>query len=309
MRDTQVDGEAVVSPGAKRIVVIHNPAAGWIRRNRLARLLAGLRRQGHAVELRHTARPGDASAIAAAIGPDDADLVVAAGGDGTINEVVNGLAGRAMPVAILPLGTANVLAWEMGFAGRADRAVEAVLGGAAQPIRPGLVEGRRFLLMASAGIDSRVVAGAGPGMKRVLGKAAFVLAAIREILRKQSAPVTGIADGRRIEADLVVVTRAAHYGGPFVIAPDASLADPTLWVVAPRRRGRLALVRYGLALVAGRLAALEDVDVFPAREVVLEGPAGHPVQVDGDAVGTLPVRITCDTVEIGLIWPDRKADR
>lgn len=288
---------------SRRLFLIHNPVAGSRTRRRLAKLLTVIRKQGHQILLRSTERPGHAEELAAEASTETADIVVAAGGDGTVSEVVNGLKAGHPPLAFLPLGTANVLAWETGGGQSSRRALSALDTGIVKPIYPGLIDGRRFVLMASAGIDSRVVEAAHGPLKRTFGKLGFVIAALKEIAAKQSEPIVADVDGVTVEADLIVVTRARRYGGPFVIAPQADLTSPGLWVVAPQRRGRLALLRYGMALVFGKLADLPDVTVVRADTVTFKSPVGHSIQVDGDSCGTIPATVTQDKSEFGFLYP------
>ena len=255
------------------------------------------------VHLRATERAGHAEVLAGELSSDDADMIVVAGGDGTMCEVANGVRPDHPPLAFLPLGTANVLAWEIGIGPNPKRALRAIETGEVRTIYPGLVDGRKFLLMASAGIDARVVATAHGPLKKTFGQLGFVIAALKEIATRQSDPILADVDGVNVEADLIVVTRAKRYGGPFVIAPEADLTEPGLWVIAPKRRGRLALLRYGIALVFGKLAYLDDVLVTRAETVTFTGPAGHPVQVDGDVYTRIPATVTASQEEIKLVYP------
>lgn len=157
-----------------RVTVIHNPAAGLRQRRRLHRFLRELERRGHTVRLFRTAHPGDGMAIAAALDAASVDVVVAAGGDGTVNEVANGLAGRSIPLAIMPLGTANVLAWELGLGTKIPAAADLLSAGRIVEVRMAHAGPWRFLLMASAGPDARVVAAVHSRLKRWLGKGAYV---------------------------------------------------------------------------------------------------------------------------------------
>lgn len=287
----------------KNLYLIHNPVAGWLKRNRLARLLKILRDRGHRIQLRSTERAGHAELLVGELDRDGADAVVAAGGDGTICEVANGIRPDHPPLAFLPLGTANVLAWEIGIGPNTKRALETIEAGIVKPVYPGLINGRRFLLMASAGIDARVVETAHGPLKRTLGQLGFVIAALKEIFRRQREPIVADVDGVTVEADLIVVTRASRYGGPFVIAPDADLSEPGLWVVAPQRRGRLALLRYGIALVLGKLAMLDDVLVKQAQTVTFTAPVGHVIQVDGDVYARIPATVTPSAESIDILYP------
>ena len=288
------------------ILVIHNPVAGYWQRNKLRTFLKALRETGRRVVVRKTTGPGDATFIAAEVDPRQIETVVAAGGDGTIREVADGLAGSGVRLAVLPLGTANVLALELGL-GLSPKAAARATARAHEGIGfAGLVDNRRFLLMVSAGIDARVVARTSSKVKRYLGKAAYAVAAVQELLRpKWGGPISAIADGEEISGDLIIVTRAQRYAGPFIIAPEADIRGRRLFVVAPQGRGFLAMLRYALALFTNRLPSLPDVIVREAREVVLEGPEGHPMQVDGDAMGVLPVTIRCDEAPITMLWPQK----
>ena len=288
---------------SRRLYLIHNPVAGSRTRRQLAKLLTIAQGQGHQIQLRATEHAGHAREIAAEASKDTADLVIAAGGDGTVSEVANGLHGDHPPLAFLPLGTANVLAWETGCGPNGKRALAALENGKTKPIYPGLIDGRRFLLMASAGIDSRVVEAAHGPLKKTFGQLGFVIAALKEIAAKQREPIVADVDGTTVEADLIVVTRARRYGGPFVIAPEADLTSPGLWVVAPQRRGRFALLRYGVALVLGKLADLDDVTVLKAEQVTFKSPVGHSIQIDGDTCGTIPATVTTDSRKIDFLFP------
>src|SRR5437016_809909 len=144
----------------RRVLIIVNPAAGGMRSGarRLRRVVAVLERRGCAVVLRQAAaRAGDVERLACEAEPDF-EAIVAAGGDGTVNAVVNGLAGMPRPVALLPLGTVNLLAREIGLARRAERLgesiAESIAAGPAQPVWPGRVEGRPFVMMANTGLDA-----------------------------------------------------------------------------------------------------------------------------------------------------------
>lgn len=287
-----------------RVAVIYNPAAGARQRGRLRRLLRRLRQRGHEVLVRRTEGPGDATRIAAALTPDEVDVVLAAGGDGTINEVANGLIDRPLPLAIAPLGTANVLAWELGHGLTITGAARTVGSGRVVRIRPALAGRRGFLLMASAGIDARVVAGVNTALKRRIGKLAYGLTALREILRPPGPRIELDIDGRIEHAALAVVTHAAHYAGPFVIAPDARLGDDRLTVVLVRDNRRIGLILCGIALLLNRIPRRRGVDILPARAVRFLGPPGEPVQSDGDVIGHMPMEVRLGEGELSLIVAD-----
>jgi len=289
---------------SQSIVVIHNPVAGWRQGSRLRRFVRSLRRRGVEVTVVETAGPGHATALARAERDETADVLVAAGGDGTINEVAAGIAGSNRKLGILPLGTANVLAWEIGLAPRYDLAADVVARGETRSVRLGKAGDRPFLIMASAGIDSRVVAAMSARLKRHLGKFAYVLIGVREAFRHSYPQLELKIDGQTERAFLMIAANASRYGGPFVVAPDADLGSSDLQVVLLRRGGPWNMLRYGLALLGNRLTDLPDADVRPARSIELCGPPGHPVQADGDLVATAPCRIDIGEQVVDLVVPE-----
>ncbi|MDW3205046.1 MAG: diacylglycerol kinase family protein [Alphaproteobacteria bacterium] len=295
---------AVTPPIRRRVAVIYNPVAGFRQRGRLRRFLRHLRRLGHEVLLRRTEGPGHATQIARDLDPAQVDVVVAAGGDGTINEVANGLIGRPIPMTIAPLGTANVFAFETGLGLKLSRAARLPSEGLVAEIRPALAGKRGFLLMVSAGTDARVVANVDRGMKRYLGKTAYVLAAVREILSGRPGRIQVTVDGVRHEAGLVVVTHACHYAGPFVIAPNVRMGDDSVCVVLLKGVRRRSLVKYAMALLLNRLPTLKDATVLRAHRVRIDGPEGQPIQSDGDVIGQAPMDIVLGSRPLRILVPD-----
>lgn len=302
--------EARTAAGRGRALVIFNPTAGGRRRRRLEAALAALERRGWDCALAETRARGDAEALTReALREGRAGAVLIAGGDGTINEAVNGAlaagageAPGAAPLGIIPLGTANVLAAELGMDGIPD-AVAAAAAAGTRAIWPGLANGRAFAMMAGAGFDAHVVAGVNPRWKRKLGKLAYVAEMLRQAVRFRFPVYRVRVDGHWHEAGSVVVAKGHYYGGRFVLAPDARLDRPEFRVCLFKRRGRLALVLYALALPLGLLPRLKSVNLLPAREVVIEGPEGDPVQGDGDVIAHLPVTIAVALHPLPLVAP------
>jgi diacylglycerol kinase (ATP) len=291
--------------GAARFLVIANPAAGQRQRRRLARTLSALKAAGARVTLVETAAPGDAMRIAKACGADAFDSVVAAGGDGTINEVANGLLGRSLPLGIIPLGTANILALELGI-DRDPRAIaRTLIGGRRQAVHLGQMGERRFLAMAGVGFDAEVCAHVDLALKRRAGKFAYVWETLTGMFGYGFPALSVRVDGVRLPAHGVVVCNARHYGGPFVAAPEASMQDESLQVCLLGRPGVVNVLRYGLALVLGCLGRLDDVTIRTGREIVVEGPSDLPVQGDGDVLGRLPITIRVAPETIEILVPDR----
>jgi len=282
--------DSKASHGRRRVAVIYNPTAGWRRKRRLRRVLDHLERLGCEVLLLRTRAPRHATELAREV--SGVDAVVVAGGDGTINEVVNGLNGDAPPLGIIPLGTANVLAMELGIARRASRIAETIVDGVEQPIALGVANGRRFVQMVGIGADAYVVEHVSKPVKRILGKGAYVWSSLQGLF---SYPFPSFAleiDGVAVSASSVIVSNGRFYGGRNVVAPAASLERDTFEVCVMTRYGRFNALRYGLAVFLDLLPRLGDVRQVTAKHIKVLGPIGQPVQGDGDIVAALPADVT-----------------
>ena len=286
-----------------RILVIYNPTAGGSRRRLFQRTLARLTVEGAAVTVRRTATQGDARSLAGAGSIAAWDVVVVAGGDGTINEVINGLPPDPAPLAIIPCGTANVMAAELGLGRRADDLAETILAGRPLPATIGLAGRRRFVMMAGVGFDAHAVAGVNVDLKRRFGKAAYGLEVLRQACAFDFPHYRLTVDGRDYGAASVIVANGRYYAGRFIVAAQARLADPRFQVCLFTRPGRWNFLRYGMALGLGRLARLADVEIVAGTEIDVIGPTGEPVQADGDIVGQLPIRIRLAEQPLTLLAP------
>lgn len=289
----------------RQILIIVNPAAGRVRsaERHLRRFVAALERRGCTVVLRRAGPSlGEVERLARDVEPV-IEAIVAAGGDGTVNAVVNGLAGRPLPIGMLPLGSANVLSREIGLP-RDPEALAAVMTSVpASPIWPGRVGTRLFVVMASAGFDSEIVAAVGPWLKRRAGRLAFAWAFLVRLWRYRACELTIRADGVEHRAAAVIVANARHYAGPFIVAPEADLAEPAFELVLFGRAGRWAVLRSASALLIGRLPRLAEIMVLRARQAIVSADRRLPVQADGEIVGGLPVTIEVADRPLFLIRP------
>jgi diacylglycerol kinase (ATP) len=298
-----VAGSARPRSAPRRLLVIYNPAAGRRPRRRLDIILSYLTELGSAFVLRETGARGDAEAIARAADPAEFDAVVAAGGDGTINEIVNGLAESALPLAILPLGTGNVLANELGLPHSPRRLAALAAFGAEKRIWTGEVGARRFVAMAGIGFDAAVVAGLDEALKRRIGKLAFVWQIIVQLWRYEAQRYRIVCgEAEHLPASAVIV-KGRFYAGRFVLAPAARLDEPALHVVLFGRTGRSAALRYLAALVVGMTHRLRDVTILPTQSLTILGPSGMPVEGDGDIIATLPVTIRISDRPLFVVGP------
>ena len=286
-----------------RFLIVHNPIAGRRRRAVLRTVIGELERRGCSVSEQVTGGAGDGEVLARAASPDDFDMVVAAGGDGTVNEVVNGLSESPLPLGLIPVGTANVLSTEIGLPADARTIAAALAEGPLHRIYPGLMNGRRFLLMVGIGLDAEAVMTVNLVLKRGWGHGAYLWSALRCWLRHRPPELHVVVDGKARRSRWVIVAKSRHYAGRFIVVPDARLDVPNFQVCLLDGAGRLAGLRYGTALLLGRLARCRDVRIIPATTVSIAAPAGVPVQVDGDYAGATPLEISLDRDGMLLAMP------
>ena len=289
-------------PGQCRIFLIHNPISG--RRSRLLQeVLAHLEEMGCRIDVHETGRRDHAQEIAAQASKSDYDRIVVSGGDGTINEAINGLTPDSPPVAIIPRGTANVLAAELGLSADPKVIAQTIVHGEPRAVSLGAINGRKFLLMAGVGFDARVVATVSPSLKRAIGKGAYVYASLVQMLRGHFPRFQVLVDGVPHEAASVVVANAHYYGGKFVCAPEARLEDPRLHVCLFEHGSRWYVAVYGLALVLGYLPKAPGYRILPATTVEIHQPNGAEIQSDGDFVGVTPAQVSITPRAAWLMFP------
>jgi len=299
---------------ARRLLVIFNPTAGNRAQRRLAEWQGCLERLGAAVSLCETKAPRHAEALARAANPALVDAVVAAGGDGTINEVLNGLADSSLPLGMLPLGTANVLAGEIGLPSGPMDVARILAFAQARPVWPGeawaegAASGQRFLIMAGIGFDADVVERLDLPLKRRLaklglGKLAYVASIIGRLRDYRPCSYRAELDGVAVDGASLVAAKAHFYGGRFVLAPAARLDEPAFHVVLFGRAGRGAALGYMAAMAAGMLPRCSSVRIVAARQVRLREPPGAAVQIDGDIHLRLPVTLRIAATPLQLIQP------
>jgi diacylglycerol kinase (ATP) len=289
----------------RRVLIIVNPASGRLRRScrPLDRVVAALERRGCTVVVRRTGPAvGDAERLAREA-EADFDIIVAAGGDGTVNAVVNGIAGAPRAFAVLPLGTANVLAREIGLSRDPEQLAELIATGKARPIWPGRVGDRLFVTTASSGFDAETVATVNPGLKRYLGRFAFAWAIVTCLWRYRACEIRVRADGAEHRAAMVIAAKGRLYAGSHVIAPRASIAEPMLDLVLLQRSGRLAVVRYLAALLLGGVPRRRDIAFLRCRSAFLSAAEPLPVQADGEIVARLPVSLGIAEQQLRLVQP------
>ncbi len=295
-------------------VLIVNPAAGGGRRVRqLDEARRIFRECGIETELQMTTAPGEATGLAKRAAQDSRQLVIVCGGDGTVNEVVNGLACTNVPMAVLPAGTANVLAKELGLPWNLPRAAKRVADAPYRRIALGLAipekssgEPRYFLSLAGAGADGALVCAVRPEIKQKSGILAYWQEGLRQ-LRQYDFPMfrTVMADGP-IDASLVIVGRTKNYGGPFKITTEADLLRPEFELAFVTTRSAWRYLAYLPLIWAGKIRGARHVRFYKANSIHCATNSSSPVliQVDGEPAGRLPVEFRIVPEALTLAIPD-----
>jgi YegS/Rv2252/BmrU family lipid kinase len=284
---------------ARRLLVIHNPTAGRGERRRLAAVLTALRKEAVRVELHATVSAGDAERTARDCGPD-IDVLVVAGGDGTINEAINGLMARdrsSVPaLGIIPIGTTNVLSRDLRIPRQADART--------RDIHVGRANGRYFSLMCGVGMDAHIVDRTSLRLKKRIGKLAYVLQGLRELATGLPRRYRVEIDGSEVvEASSVIVAKSRFYGGEFQLAPQADIGKPELQVCLFLRGGRLSTLLYIIGMGIGHLDRMPGYRTVVAKAVSITGHDGDPAQLDGDCRGCLPLEIELGERPLSVIAP------
>lgn len=281
-----------------------NPAAGRRRAQLLWRVLDVMSANGVRLEITETRHPGHAAELARAAACAGVPLVVAAGGDGTIAEVANGLSGSPCRLGIIPLGTANVLAHELGLP-FAPRAVAASLAfSRSRAVWPGVVSGgggtRLFVQMLGAGFDAQVVHHLSVRLKGAIGRGAYVAQSLREAARYKFAPIRLRIDGQQTEAFSVIITKGHFYAGRYMLAPGASPMEKGFTVVLFDRGGPVSALVYGAALTLNMIPRTSGIRLLRATTVEI-CCTDIPAQADGDAVGQTPLLVTDAAAPVNVV--------
>lgn len=306
----------------KQATLIYNPVAGRnpTRRGRqIERARAALGDAGFAVTPARTTGPGAATELARAAAAAGSDLVIACGGDGTIYEVVNGLAPSNIPLGILPGGTANIIANELRLPHDPVKAARALpswqprriaLGrvtGRAIPPSDGAVE-RYFLSVAGVGYDAYVIYHLGWKFKTALGAAAYVLEGMRQVLRYPFHPIACRMDGEEHAATFAVIQRTSLYAGWFRTAPGQSIGNRRFGISLFKSRNRFRYFLYGGAILVGQ--RMNDMPLTAASEASfnpVEPAARVFFELDGELAGILPAKFDVAPDALTLLLPPERA--
>jgi YegS/Rv2252/BmrU family lipid kinase len=271
----------------RRIAVILNPTA---RGERAKRLQARIEALGEGAVLQATTRGGEAESLARSAADAGFDIVVAAGGDGTVNEVVNGIAGTAAALGLLPLGTMNVFATELGLpVSDLARCWEIVKAGEMRAVDLPSANGKHFVQLAGVGFDAQVVQETSRAFKRSFGPLSYLVNAAQIAARTPPRLAIESENAATQEGSFVLIGNGRLYGGPFPFFKQAVIDDGLFDVLVFKRLNYLEIVRYMQDVIFSSQITSPEVEYFQTTALRVTSEAPVPVEIDGELIGNCPV--------------------
>jgi len=271
-----------------------NPASGTHSAERLQHSLERLRAHMIIPEVFQVRTPAEINICCARINEEhNPHLIIVAGGDGTINAVVNGLNPATATMALLPFGTSNVLAAEIGITSL-DDALERIVAGKTSSLSVGVIElghcSHRFLLMAGIGLDGAVVRDVWPWGKRMLRQGAYALSALKSAIAWDSTVFEISTQEGGETCHTAIICNASRYGGNFILSPDSSPFSPGLSAVCITENKRRTYLSCALDLFRGKTET--NMNLVRIHSSSFEVRGKQPIQIDGDFIGYGPARIS-----------------
>jgi YegS/Rv2252/BmrU family lipid kinase len=284
-----------------KTLVILNPAARSDKASRLRERIAAL---SGGASMRLTSEAGDARHIAAEAVREGFEVVIAAGGDGTLNEVVNGIGGSPVRLGILPVGTMNVFATELGIPqGNLERAWSIIEQGKVVEVDLPKANDTHFIQLAGVGLDAEVVRKTTADSKRALGPLSYLLTLVQVAAHKPSRVMLEAEGGRISEGSFALIGNGRLYGGPFPVFQRASLFDGLLDVLVFQNQSHWDVVRYFQAIAFGTHPQLPDVEYFQTSTLRVTSSGDVPVELDGEVAGMLPCLFSVSSQKLRVLAP------
>jgi YegS/Rv2252/BmrU family lipid kinase len=288
-----------------KAAVIYNPMAGRERGGVVASTIEEcLGSHGIEVEVHPTQGPHDATTIAARVA-QEADVVVAVGGDGTVNEVVNGMTGSKARLGIVPAGTVNVLSLELGLPSQIQKACAVIAAGKTLSMDVGWANDRRFILMMGAGIDAETIKNLNAKAKKRYRELAFLSTGLKTGFSAQPRVFRVFVNGEEHLASFLVAGNSRYYGGRIGITTDADPTDGLLDVLIFKGLTIAKLSGFWLGVPAGLHLHNKDVVYVRAESLEVRPAQEEPIwyQTDGELAGILPAKLGIDHHAIEILVP------
>ena len=272
----------------RKVCIIFNPAA---RGGKAISLETELRELAAGTPIFTPGEPGTIGALAAAAVRNGYDQIIAAGGDGTVNEVVNGIAGTDAILGVLPLGTMNVFAYEIGIRSVPLRKCwEIIQLGRLKTVDLLLANQKHFVQLAGVGLDALAVQETDWQMRRTIGPVSYLLAAAQVIARPAPLLRLVFADGSESAGCFILIGNGRFYGGPISLFREARNDDGLLDLLIFKHQTYLDIFRYIQSVFVGNHTELPDIEYRQTPSVHVQSDRSVPVELDGDVAGDTPVQ-------------------
>ena len=282
-------------------VVILNPAA---RSEKAKRWRARVESVARGCVICATSRAGEAEALARHAAEEGFEKIVAAGGDGTINEVVNGLAGSNAALGLLPIGTMNVFATELGLpAHDLQLCWNIIQGENTRLVDLPSANGKYFVQLAGVGLDAQVVKETSLTLKRNFGPLSYLISAAQIAARQPPRLFLESENTSIEEGSFVLVGNGRLYGGPFPFFKHAIIDDGLFDVIAFKQLGYLEIIKYLQDVVFSSEIRVPEIEYFQTRRLRVTSDSEVPVELDGELVGSCPVEFQVQERTLRVLVP------
>jgi diacylglycerol kinase (ATP) len=281
--------------------VILNPAA---RSERARRWRARVEQLARGAVLCATSCIGEAETLARRAALEGYERIVAAGGDGTINEVVNGLAGSDAALGLLPIGTVNVFATELQLpATRLEECWKIICAGRTRAIDLPNANGKHFVQLAGIGLDAQAVKETSTALKRSFGPLSYLISAAQIASRPPPRLLIESDNAVTRDGSFVLIGNGRLYGGPFPFFKRALIDDGLLDVLVFKRIGYLDIIRYLQDVIFSASINLPEVEYFQTARLRVSSQENVPVEVDGELIGKCPVEFSVARRSLHVLAP------
>ena len=283
----------------KKIAVIINPQAGSNNKKFLQQLIQRLS-DSNQVTLFETKKAGDATIIAKKQSKNF-DIVAVAGGDGTIQEVINGISAKTI-LAIIPMGTANIIALEAGITKNINHLCKIILKGKIKKIHVPMINNRRFVLMTGIGFDAFIVNNINNNVKKIFGKIIFFIETLKQFLILKKPNIQVIANKKTFLGNWVLITNACHYAGPYQITKQTTIFNANLVGYIFTNLTRINFL-YSLFLIIffGDLSKSKKIITIKSDQFKIKGNNNVPVQCDGEIFNRSTLLIKTSKFVVNLL--------
>tara|TARA_B100000427_G_scaffold134757_1_gene112027 strand:+ start:23389 stop:24309 length:921 start_codon:yes stop_codon:yes gene_type:complete len=232
--------------------------------------------------------------IVAKLTPTKTDIVIAAGGDGTINKIINGLVISKLPLGIIPIGSVNILALDLNIALNIKQACQQIATGSPKKIDIGKANNHYFSSMAGIGLDAKIIKHTPLTLKKKFGLSSFAYIALKILSTYKYNPIHLSIDNKKTihTAYSVIINNSKYYGGKFLISPKSSLTDGKLEIILLKKGNLRSLFQFLKHLIYGTLNTCNDITMIQGNTLNINNNEKHHLHVDAEYIGKETITIS-----------------